>query len=58
MLDLTVFNLPRGLVALKWIAGQKVSLKAQFEGRTTYLTYPWSSTKTRILTVTRYRGST
>ena len=37
MLDLTVFNLPRGLVALNGYR-PKVSLKAQFEGRTTYLT--------------------
>ena len=37
MLDLTVFNLPRELVALNGYR-PKVSLKAQFEGRTTYLT--------------------
>lgn len=37
MLDFTVFNLPRGLVALNGYRPQ-VSLKAQFEGRTTYLT--------------------
>ena len=37
MLDLTVFNLPRGLVALNGYR-PKVSLNAQFEGRTTYLT--------------------
>lgn len=37
MLDLTIFNLPRGLVALNGYQPQ-VSLKAQFEGRTTYLT--------------------
>ena len=37
MLDLTVFNLPRGLVALNGYRPQ-VSLKAQFEGMTTYLT--------------------
>ena len=37
MLDLTVFNLPRELVALSGYRPQ-VSLKAQFEGRTTYLT--------------------
>ena len=37
MLDLTIFNLPRGLVALNGYRPQ-VSLKAQFEGRTTYLT--------------------
>ena len=37
MLDLTVFNLPRELVALNGYRPQ-VSLKAQFEGRTTYLT--------------------
>lgn len=39
MLDLTVFNLPRGLVALNGYRPQ-VSLKAQFEGMTTYLTLP------------------
>ena len=37
MLDLTVFNLPRGLVALNGYR-PKVSLNAQFEGLTTYLT--------------------
>ena len=37
MLDITIFNLPRGLVALSGYRPQ-VSLKAQFEGRTTYLT--------------------
>ena len=37
MLDLTVFNLPRELVALNGYR-PKVSLNAQFEGRTTYLT--------------------
>ena len=37
MLDLTIFNLPRELVALNGYRPQ-VSLKAQFEGRTTYLT--------------------
>ena len=37
MLDLTVFNLPRGLVALNGYR-PKVSLNAQFEGMTTYLT--------------------
>lgn len=37
MLDLTVFNLPRGLVALSGYQ-PKVSLNAQFEGATTYLT--------------------
>ena len=37
MIDLTVFNLPRELVALSGYRPQ-VSLKAQFEGRTTYLT--------------------
>ena len=37
MLDLTVFNLPRELVALSGYR-PKVSLNAQFEGRTTYLT--------------------
>ena len=37
MLDFTVFNLPRGLVALSGYR-PKVSLNAQFEGRTTYLT--------------------
>ncbi len=37
MLDLTVFKLPRDLVALSGYR-PKVSLKAQFEGRTTYLT--------------------
>ena len=37
MLDLTVFNLPRQLVALNGYR-PKVSLNAQFEGRTTYLT--------------------
>lgn len=37
MLDFTVFNLPRGLVALNGYRPQ-VSLKAQFEGITTYLT--------------------
>ena len=37
MLDLTVFNLPRRLVALSGYR-PKVSLNAQFEGRTTYLT--------------------
>ena len=37
MLDITIFNLPRGLVALNGYRPQ-VSLKAQFEGRTTYLT--------------------
>ena len=45
MLDLTVFNLPRELVALSGYR-PRVSLNAQFEGRTTYLT------------VTQYRGST
>ena len=37
MLDITIFNLPRGLVALSGYR-PKVSLNAQFEGRTTYLT--------------------
>ena len=37
MLDLTVFNLPRGLVALNGYRPQ-VSLKAQFDRMTTYLT--------------------
>ena len=37
MLDLTVFNLPSGLVALNGYR-PKVSLNAQFEGMTTYLT--------------------
>ena len=37
MLDITIFNLPRELVALSGYR-PKVSLKAQFEGRTTYLT--------------------
>jgi len=37
MLDLTVFNLPYRLVALSGYR-PKVSLNAQFEGRTTYLT--------------------
>ena len=37
MLDFTVFNLPRELVALSGYR-PKVSLNAQFEGRTTYLT--------------------
>ena len=37
MLDITIFNLPRGLVALNGYR-PKVSLNAQFEGRTTYLT--------------------
>ena len=37
MLDLTVFNLPRELVALGGYR-PKVSLNAQFEGVTTYLT--------------------
>ena len=37
MLDFTVFNLPRELVALNGYR-PKVSLNAQFEGRTTYLT--------------------
>ena len=37
MLDLTVFNLPRELVALNGYR-PRVSLNAQFEGRTTYLT--------------------
>ena len=37
MLDLTVFNLPRRLVALSGYRPQ-VSLNAQFEGTTTYLT--------------------
>ena len=37
MLDLTVFNLPRELVALNGYR-PKVSLNAQFEGVTTYLT--------------------
>ena len=37
MLDLTVFNLPRELVALSGYR-PKVSINAQFEGRTTYLT--------------------
>ena len=37
MLDLTIFNLPRGLVALNGYR-PKVSINAQFEGRTTYLT--------------------
>ena len=37
MLDLTVFNLPRGLVALNGYR-PKVSINAQFQGRTTYLT--------------------
>ena len=37
MLDLTVFNLPRELVALNGYRPQ-VSLKTQFEGGTTYLT--------------------
>ena len=36
MLDLTVFKLPRELVALSGYR-PKVSLNAQFEGRTTYL---------------------
>ena len=36
-MDLTIFNLPRGLVALNGYRPQ-VSLKAQFEGMTTYLT--------------------
>ena len=37
MLDFTVFNLPRELVALSGYR-PKVSLNAQFEGVTTYLT--------------------
>lgn len=37
MLDLTIFRLPRELVALSGYR-PKVSLNAQFEGRTTYLT--------------------
>ena len=37
MLDLTVFNLPRELVALSGYR-PKVSINAQFEGRATYLT--------------------
>ena len=37
MIDLTVFNLPRGLVALNGYR-PKVSINAQFEGVTTYLT--------------------
>ena len=37
MLDLTVFNLPRGLVALNGYR-PKVSLNAQFDRMTTYLT--------------------
>ena len=37
MIDLTVFNLPRGLVALNGYRPQ-VSLKAQFDRMTTYLT--------------------
>ena len=37
MLDITIFKLPRELVALSGYRS-KVSLKAQFEGRTTYLT--------------------
>ena len=37
MLDLTVFNLPRELVVLSGYR-PKVSINAQFEGRTTYLT--------------------
>ena len=37
MLDITIFNLPLGLVALSGYR-PKVSLNAQFEGRTTYLT--------------------
>ena len=37
MLDLTIFNLPRELVALNGYR-PKVSINAQFEGRTTYLT--------------------
>ena len=37
MLDLTIFNLPRELVALSGYR-PKVSLNAQFEGVTTYLT--------------------
>ncbi len=37
MLDLTVFNLPRELVALSGYR-PRVSLNAQFEGVTTYLT--------------------
>ena len=37
MLELTVFNLPRRLVALNGYR-PKVSLNAQFEGKTTYLT--------------------
>ena len=37
MLELTVFNLPRRLVALNGYR-PKVSLNAQFEGMTTYLT--------------------
>ena len=37
MLDITIFNLPRELVALNGYR-PKVSLNAQFEGRTTYLT--------------------
>ena len=36
-MDLTVFNLPRGLVTLSGYR-PKVSLNAQFEGITTYLT--------------------
>ena len=39
MLDITIFNLPRELVALNGYR-PKVSLNAQFEGRTTYLTFP------------------
>ena len=37
MLDITIFNLPRGLVALSGYQ-PKVSLNAQFEEITTYLT--------------------
>ena len=37
MLDLTIFNLPRELVALSGYR-PKVSINAQFEGVTTYLT--------------------
>lgn len=37
MLDLTIFNLPRELVALSGYR-PRVSLNAQFEGRVTYLT--------------------
>ena len=37
MLDITIFNLPRELVALSGYR-PRVSLNAQFEGRTTYLT--------------------